>query len=140
MATFTTAEAYEFLDSHPGTGWAVLSTNGRDGYPHSVPLSYFRRGEVVFLSARGQRLVNVRRDPRVVVLVEDGVEYAELRAVLIRGDAEVVDDPAKVLDLSREAMRQRGTPEADLPTEVRRGSAYIRVQPRSLTSWDNTRR
>ncbi len=140
MATFTTEEAHAFLDSRPGTGWAVLSTNGRDGYPHTVPLGYFRRGEDVFLGARGQRVANVRRDPRVSVLVEDGVEIAELRGVLIRGDAEVIDDPAEVLELSREGMRQRGTPEADLPTEVRAGSAYIRVRPRTLTSWDNTRR
>ncbi|MDA1061977.1 MAG: pyridoxamine 5'-phosphate oxidase family protein [Chloroflexi bacterium] len=140
MATFTTEEAYAFLDSHPGTGWAVLSSNGRDGYPHTVPLGYFRRGEEVFLNARGQRVANVRRDPRVAVLVEDGIEMRELRGVLIRGDAEVVDDPAAVLDLSREALRLRGTAEADLPTEVRPGSAYIRVQPRTITSWDNTRR
>jgi nitroimidazol reductase NimA-like FMN-containing flavoprotein (pyridoxamine 5'-phosphate oxidase superfamily) len=140
MATFTTEEAYAFLDSHPGTGWAVLSTNGRDGYPHTVPLGYFRRGEEVFLNARGQRVANVRRDARVAVLVEDGIAMRELRGVLIRGDAEVVDDPAAVLDLSREAMRLRGTAEADLPTEVRPGSAYIRVQPRTITSWDNTRR
>ncbi len=36
-------EAYKFLDSHPG--WLILSTVGKDGYPHSVPLSYLRRGD-----------------------------------------------------------------------------------------------
>lgn len=140
MATFSTEEAYAFLDSHPGTGWAILSTNGSDGYPHTVPLTYFRRGEVVYVGARGQRLANARRDPRVSLLVEDGVALNELRGVLIRGDAAVVDDPVEVLELQRESMRQGGTAEADLPTEARPGSAYLAVQPARIASWDNTRR
>jgi hypothetical protein len=38
----TRQEAHEFLDSKPG--WIVLSTLDPDGYPHTVPLGYFRLG------------------------------------------------------------------------------------------------
>lgn len=140
MATFTKEEAYAFLDSKPGAGWIMLSTNGRDGYPHIVPLSYFRMGDDVYVNARGQRLANVRRDPRVSLLLEEGAAIPELRGLLIQGDAEVIEDPDRVLELAREAARQRGVAEADLPTEVRAGTTYIKVTPRHMSSWDNTRR
>ena len=39
----TVVEFEEFLDSRPG--WIVLSTIDSEGYPHSVPLGYFREGE-----------------------------------------------------------------------------------------------
>ena len=39
----TIQEAHEFLDSKPG--WIALTTIGPDGYPHTVPLGYFRLGK-----------------------------------------------------------------------------------------------
>ena len=36
-------EAHEFLDSKPG--WIALTTIGPDGFPHTVPLGYFRLGK-----------------------------------------------------------------------------------------------
>ncbi len=137
MAEMTQAEAYEFLDSQPG--WIVLSTIDRDGYPHAVPLSYFRDGDAIYLSAgaRRQRHANVLRTPRVSLLLETGTEMAELRGLVIQGDATVVDDVDEVLRLSQESAKQHGTPEAQLPKEVRPGSTWIRVTPRRIRSWDN---
>lgn len=58
-------EAYEFLDSHPGR--LILSTVGKDGYPHSVPVSYIRLGDEIYVGARSrtQRAKNVERNHRV---------------------------------------------------------------------------
>ena len=137
MAEMTRAEAYEFLDSRPG--WIVLSTIDRDGYPHAVPLSYFRDGDAIYLAAgaRRQRRANVLRTPQVSLLLESGTEMATLRGLVIQGDATVVEDVDEVLRLSRESARRRGTPEEHLPSEVRSGSAWIRVVPRRMRSWDN---
>mgnify|MGYP001247199847 CR=1 FL=1 len=43
MAERTRAEVDDYLDGHGG--YAVLSTIGKDGYPHAVPLGFFRSGE-----------------------------------------------------------------------------------------------
>ena len=44
MAESLDLEAFnDFLDSKPG--WIVLTTIAPDGYPHSVPLGYFRDGD-----------------------------------------------------------------------------------------------
>jgi len=135
MAEMTHEEAMAFLDSNPG--WIVLSTIDAQGYPHAVPLGYHREGDLLYVNARGQRLTNARRNPRVSLLLEDGREMADLRGLLIQGDAEVVDDPAEVLEVTRRSMRWRGTPEDTLPTEVRPGGAFLRITLRKLVTWDN---
>ena len=86
----TREEAAAFLDNGPR--WAVLSTVGRDGFPHSVPLGYFRVGDEVAVSVRGQRKVNIARNPKVGLLLEDGDSMANLRGLLVRGEATLVED------------------------------------------------
>ena len=39
----------------------------------------------------------------------------------------------------RVAATRRGTPEQQLPTEVRPGVAYIRILPHRYISWDYSR-
>ena len=133
----TQEEAHAFLDNGPR--WAVLSTVGKDGFPHAVPLGYFRAGDEVVLSMRGQRKVNVARNPKVSLLLEDGETAANLRGLLIRGEATLVEDPEGVLELTRDGARRRGTPEDQLPTEPRRGAAYARIPLARFASWDNTK-
>ena len=58
---------------------------------------------------------------------------------MLQGDATVLEEPANLLRLSREAARLRGTPEGQLPTEPRPDAAYIRVTPRRIISWDYSR-
>ena len=59
----TEAEVKAFLDSKPG--WVILSTLGPNGYPHSVPLGYFRLGDDGYLGCRAvtQKLKNIERNP-----------------------------------------------------------------------------
>jgi nitroimidazol reductase NimA-like FMN-containing flavoprotein (pyridoxamine 5'-phosphate oxidase superfamily) len=137
--SFTREEAYEYLDSRPG--WLILSTIGKDGYPHSVPIGYFRLGDDLYVGGRDgtQRLRNVERNPKVTALVESGGSMQDIRGLMVQGDAEVVREPARVLELMREAARRRGTADAELPQEARPGVAYIRVRPRRFVSWDYTR-
>jgi PPOX class probable F420-dependent enzyme len=132
-------EAHAFLDQRPG--WLILTTLGRDGYPHTVPVGYFRLGDEIYTGGRAgtQRVKNIQRNPRVTALVESGKSMQEIKGLMVQGDAEVVSDPAEVLPLMREAMRRRGTPEDQLPTEARPGVSYIRIRPRRFISWDYAR-
>lgn len=138
-AKFSREEAYEYLDSRPG--WLSLTTIGRDGYPHTVPIGYFRVGDNIYVGGRDgtQRLKNVERNPKVSALVESGGSMQDIRGLLIQGDAEVIREPSQVLDLMRAAGRARGTAEDQLPKEARPGVAYIKVTPKRFVSWDYTR-
>ena len=57
-------EAHEFLDSKPG--WIALTTIGPDGYPHTVPLGYFRLGNDILMGVRGntRKLRNIQDNPQ----------------------------------------------------------------------------
>ena len=138
-ASLTKEEAYEFLDSRPG--WIILTTVGRDGFPHSVPIGYFRLGDEIYVGGRAgtQRTKNVERNPHVSLLIESGRTMQEIKGLMIQGNADVITEPQELLPLTREAARQRGTPEEELPTESRPGIAYIRVRPHRFISWDYSR-
>src|SRR5437899_2702634 len=91
LMQMTDDETEAFLDSGRR---AQVATVNRDGSPHLVPLSYlFLDGDLAFWTdGDSQKVANLRRDPRVTVLVEEGGRFEEFRAVQVRGTAEVVDD------------------------------------------------
>lgn len=129
-------EVHAFLDSQPG--WIALTTIGKSGHPHTVPIGYFRIGDEVFIGCRAgtQKLKNIERNPKVSVMLESGSTMQDIKGVCIQGDADVVLDPAEQLPLLRQSMANRGAPEGQLPTEARPGAAYIRIQPTKVISWD----
>lgn len=138
-ASLTKEEAHEFLDSRPG--WLIFTSIGKDGFPHTLPIGYFRTGDDIYIGGRtgAQRLKNVERNPRVSALVESGKSMQDIKGLMIQGDAEIISDPEDVLPLMRESARRRGTPDDKLPQEVPAGIAYIRITPRKYISWDYSR-
>lgn len=137
--SLTPDEIIAFLDSKPG--WMVLSTIGRDGFPHSVPVGYFRLEAGIYIGCRAgtQKLKNIARNPKVSLVVESGHSMQDIKGVLIQGHATVHTDPAATLRLSQAAARLRGVAEVDLPQTPRPGVAYIEVQPQRVISWDYSR-
>ncbi len=73
---------------------AYVSTNGPDGWPHVVPLSYILLdGDVAFWTDGASRKVrNLRADDRMGCLVEQGDDVGTFRAVQLRGRAEIIED------------------------------------------------
>ena len=132
----TRQEAQEFLDSKPS--WIMLSTVGPDGYPHTVPLGYFRVGDEILMGVRGgtRKLRNIQANPKVSLLLESGSTRKDIKGLMIQGTATLHTDPKETLGYAREAAKQRGVPESELPTEARRDVVYIRVVPERLRSWD----
>ena len=114
--------------------WIVLTTLGRDGFPHSVPMGYFLVDDRVVMGCRDgtQKVRNIEREPRVSLLWENGRGQDELTAVMIRGRARVVRDTSARLALKQEAARQRGE---TIPTSVGDGFVYIEVEPVRTLSW-----
>ena len=138
-AQLTKHEIHEYLDSRPG--WIILTTIGRDGMPHSVPIGYFRIDDDVYVGCRAntQKTKNIERNPRVALLMQSGGSMQDIKGVMIQGRASVITEPQEFLRLSREAARKRGVPDDQLPTEPRAGAAYIKVEPTKYISWDYSR-
>jgi len=123
-----------------------------DGRPHLVPMWYVvEAGQVVFRSyTQSQKIRNLRRDPRLSVLVERGEAYAELQGVMIQGRARLVADPAYVLGLyGRLAAKYpmvsgepRVLPDQELEAVFGRQAAKntaVVVEAERVASWDHTK-
>lgn len=76
-----------------------VATIGADGRPHLVAMWYgFLGGDLALWTyARSQKVVNLRRDPRLTCLAEWGRRYGELRGVELVGRATILDDTPSVL-------------------------------------------
>ena len=75
-----------------------MCTLNHDGSIHAVAMWYgFLEGSVAIeTKAKSQKAVNLRRDPRMTCMFEDGDVYEELRGVELVGRAELIDDPDRM--------------------------------------------
>src|SRR5499427_5871800 len=76
-----------------------VATLDRHGTPHLMPMYFLVvDGAVTFWTyTASQKIVNLRRDPRITVMAEDGEAYFDLRGVQIAGRAHLDADPEAVL-------------------------------------------
>jgi PPOX class probable F420-dependent enzyme len=74
---------------------ATMATLGPQRMPHLVAMWYAGvYGQIWFeTKAKSQKVVNLRRDDRITVLIEAGNTYDQLRGVSIQGQATISDDP-----------------------------------------------
>jgi PPOX class probable F420-dependent enzyme len=77
---------------------ATMATVGPNGAPHLVAMWYaWIDGTIWFeTKAKAQKVVNLRRNDRLSVMVEDGLTYDQLRGVALEGRGIVVEDPDEI--------------------------------------------
>ena len=127
----------------------ILTTVDKDGFPHSTPVWYvYMDGH---LHARGrtqsQKHQNILRNGKVCGLVETGDLWRELKAVMIRGTVELVEDADvqrrydELLDAKYRAFRET---RAAMPSATRKhysaAKVYWKIVPEKRTAtWDNAK-
>src|ERR1700754_5132882 len=133
-------EIVEFIDRSRTATMATLSADGR---PHLVAMWYaVLDGEVWFeTKAKSQKAVNLRRDPTVTVMIEDGQSYDTLRGVSIDGTAEIIDDPDTNLRVGISVFERYTAPYNDdmrpVIDQMMNNRICVRVVPSRLRSWDH---
>jgi PPOX class probable F420-dependent enzyme len=126
----------------------IITSINKDGTPHPMPMWYGVEpdGAIVMTTfTKSQKILNLARDPRVTLLVEDGTVYGELRGAVLYGKAELVRDTERVVDiLTRVSTKTLADPDDKTRDGVRnavRGTAPkrtgIRVLPERIVSWDH---
>jgi PPOX class probable F420-dependent enzyme len=133
----TAEEQAAFLRENPK---CALATIDQDGFPHLVAMGFYVEDGIFYMTsyAKAQKVLNIRRNPKVGLMVESGASYAELRGVMVRGTCEVIED----VDTVRRVMdHRRSSPESG-----RRGSSdsapkrvVLKVTPQKTTSWDHSK-
>ncbi|MGV9294828.1 pyridoxamine 5'-phosphate oxidase family protein [Amycolatopsis sp. NPDC003676] len=122
---------------------ATLVSLGPGGHPHAVAMWFAVIDGVLWFEtkAKAQKAVNLRRDPRVTVLIEDGLTYDVLRGVSLEGRAEVVDDPDALWAVGVniwERYHGEYTDEVKPMVEfMLRKRVAVRVDVERVRSWDH---
>ena len=141
----------EEIDSFlAGRKTIILTTNGHDDFPHPMPMWFCRNVDGTFDFAtyrKSQKIKNIERDDRVSLLAETGTDYEELKAVFVKGRAEIFDDfelarytlarisvgePDEMDPEAREALYQGLEPNA-------RKRVVVRVRAEKIISWDHAK-
>jgi PPOX class probable F420-dependent enzyme len=150
LIRMTPAETTAMLASTPNCSLATLD---RDGYPHLVAMSFAldAKGNIVMTSfGKAQKVINLKRDPRVAVMVEHGLAYDKIKGVMIRGRAEIVEDTNAVLDTMRLVVGKMARisgkpvdPGSVVITDAYRRQAekrvVIRIHPEKTARWDHSK-
>jgi nitroimidazol reductase NimA-like FMN-containing flavoprotein (pyridoxamine 5'-phosphate oxidase superfamily) len=139
----TPEEQAAFLRDNPK---CALATLDQYGFPHVVAMGFYVEDGIFYMTsyAKAQKVLNIRRNPKVGLMVETGASYAELKGVMVRGACEIIDDVETV----RHVMNhRRGSPESGRrgsPESGRRGSpdsaakrVVLKVTPHKTASWDH---
>ena len=120
---------------------AALATIDKDGIRLVLAMNYFATDVAFYMTSYGkaQKVLNIRRNPKVALMIEAGDEYAELRGVMVRGRCEILEDEASV----RAAFEGRAAAQAS-PSPVQPGAqasapkrVVLKIIPDKVVSWDH---
>ena len=127
----------------------ILVSNGRDGFPHPMPMWYaVDENNVVYMTTfrKSQKINNLKRDPRVSLLVESGDVYQQLKSVVIYTEVELVSDVEATRDILFNISVQRGDLQADAGDAIREGMMNtaskrmgMKCTPDKIISWDHSK-
>ena len=120
----------------------ALATVDQNGFPHVVGMNFFVKDGAFYMTSYGkaQKVLNIRRNPKVAVMVETGGSYAELRGVMVRGRGEIIEGLEAVKAAFAGMAEARG---------ARAGAAgaadsapkrvVLKIVPEKVISWDHTK-
>ncbi|CUU56137.1 PPOX class probable F420-dependent enzyme [Parafrankia irregularis] len=122
---------------------ATLVSLGPGGHPHAVAMWFAVLDGVLWFEtkAKAQKAQNIRRDPRVTVLMEDGLTYDALRGVSLEGRAEIVDDAEALWKVGVNVWERYHGPYSDemkpLVENMLHKRVAVRVDVERVRSWDH---
>ena len=128
-----------------GSKTLILNTIDGQGYPHSIAMWFSIIDGLVNMTTfrKAQKVLNIRRNPKVSLLAESGTHYSELRGLMIRGRAELVEDAELCTQILTDIQsRYYGSADASVRDLLRAQAAKrvaIRVRPERIASWDHSK-
>ena len=134
------AEIADFVArSRTGT----MATIGPEGQPHLVAMWYgIVDGEIwLETKVKSQKVVNLRRNPRVSFMIEDGMTYDSLRGVSFEGTAEIHDDPDTIFAVGVSVWERYNGPYTDelkpAVDMMMNKRVAVRIAANRVRSWDH---
>ncbi len=146
MIEMTEDEMQEFVE----TGWTLqVASIGRNGWPHLVAMWYGIIDDKIHFTtyAKAQKVLNLKRDPRITVMLESGAEYSKIKGLVIEGNADVIENDPDLVIAVQDATGRKRNPNAQsggaapMDDDQRRRQAakraVVRINPTRIYSWDH---
>lgn len=142
LITMSDAEVRSFLEEHRT---ATMASIGPGGMPHLIAMWYGLVGGKMYFEtkAKSQKVRNLRRDPAISAMVEDGLSYDQLRGVSIEGTAHIIDDASSeeywaagvsVFERYQGPYSEEMRPFVEVMMHKR---VVVRIDPVRVRSWDH---
>ena len=122
---------------------ATMATVGPTGLPHLVAMWYaVIDGHIWFeTKAASQKAVNLRRDPRLTCMIEDGETYDTLRGVSFDGRGVIVEDADALWEIGVNVWERYTGPFTDdakpMVEAMLRKRIAVRLEVDRVRSWDH---
>jgi PPOX class probable F420-dependent enzyme len=133
-------EVVEFLNQQRSS---TVATYGPDGRIHLVGMWYAVKDSTVWFETKrkAQKVVNLRRDPRMSFLVETGQTYDQLRGVSMEGTGVVIENEEVVWDVCVNIFeRYNGEYSEEMKPFVEfmaKNRVVVRLDVDRVRSWDH---
>lgn len=129
-----------------------IATIGPGSRINLTPMWFGWAGNRLYIYGRGQKVVNLRRDPTCTVIVDRNEKFPELQAIMLQGQATVLEDADAEasdphLSQARVQMGRKyngghgqpavADPPANAATARGRNGRWIVFQPDAQVTWDN---
>ena len=140
LIRMTDEEVDDFLHGRRTMNVATLMPDGR---VHLVAMWYgFHDGKPAFETfAKSQKVLNLRRDPRITCLIEAGDVYEELRGLELVGTARVEEDTEVLRKVATDVVGRYHDLEgeaADMAVEMlMRKRVAVVIDVERVVSWDH---
>jgi PPOX class probable F420-dependent enzyme len=140
LIKMTPEELQAFLDERHTMNVATI---GPSGHPHVHAMWYgFVDGKPAFWTfGKSQKIMNLRRDPKITALVEDGETYSELRGAELLGTGRIVEDKDEIVAIGAAvAVRYTGpvTEQSRAFLEAQAGKRLgVVIDVERVVSWDH---
>lgn len=134
----TEDEQAAFLRDHRK---AALATLDPQGFPHLVAMTYGVKDGIFYMTsyAKAQKVLNIRRNPKVALMIEAGGTYSELRGVMVRGDCEILEGEDAVREAWGVISGASSTPRRRETTDSAAKRVVLKVTPHKIASWDHSK-
>jgi PPOX class probable F420-dependent enzyme len=122
---------------------ATMATIGPSGMPHLVAMWFAVLDGVIWFEtkAKSQKAQNLRRDPRLTVMIEDGHTYDTLRGVSLEGRGVIVEDPDAIWAVGVDVWERYTGPYTDdmkpFVEMMLNKRVVVRVEVERVRSWDH---
>jgi nitroimidazol reductase NimA-like FMN-containing flavoprotein (pyridoxamine 5'-phosphate oxidase superfamily) len=120
---------------------AALATLDKEGFPHLVAMTVGVKDGVYYMTsyAKAQKILNIKRDPHVALMVEAGGSYAELKGVMVRGLCEIVEGENAVRDAWAIIAGLDSKPRRQETNDSAAKRVVLKVTPSKTVTWDHTK-